>query len=275
MGSDLSVAFIGGGNMASALVSGLAGKLCPISRIHVVEVDDVARAAWQARGASTSAVPDQALAQCDVWIYAVKPQSLKAVAHATRPWLKDSLVISIAAGIRATDLARWLGEQAPWPRLVRCMPNTPSLIGQGVSGLAASPQVGQADRDLATAVLQSVGEVVWVDDEATLDGVTALSGSGPAYVFLLIEALIEGGLAVGLNAAQARELALATLAGSTSLAAQSSESASVLRERVTSKGGTTAAALAVMNQSGFKDIVVRAIQAAAHRAQEMGDELGQ
>jgi pyrroline-5-carboxylate reductase len=267
---DLSIAFIGGGNMASALVSGLAGKLCPIGNIHVVEVNDDLREAWRARGASVSAEPDEALAHCQVWVYAVKPQVMKAVAIATEPFLRDSLVISIAAGIRAADLARWLSAT----RLVRCMPNTPSLIGAGISGLAALPGTPDADRDLAGQILASVGEVVWVDDESQLDGVTALSGSGPAYVFLMIEALIEGGLAVGLDAGQSRALALATLSGATRLAAESTEPPSLLRERVTSKGGTTAAALAVMEQDGFKATVVRAMQAAADRAHEMGDEFG-
>ena len=275
MRPEFSIAFIGGGNMASALVSGLVGKLCPISNIHIVEVDQGLREAWQARGASTSAAPDAALSACKVWVYAVKPQVLKQVAADTRPWLEDSLVISVAAGIRAADLARWLGPAGqPWGRMVRCMPNTPALIGAGITGLAALDGVGSADRELATAILEAVGQVVWVDDESTLDGVTALSGSGPAYVFLLLEALIEGGQAVGLSAGQSRDLALATLAGATRLAAESTEPPSVLRERVTSKGGTTAAALDVMQSGGLKATVVLAMQAAARRASEMGDEFG-
>ncbi|GAA4331373.1 pyrroline-5-carboxylate reductase [Pigmentiphaga soli] len=275
MHSGFSIAFIGGGNMASALVSGLADKLCPMSRIHVIDPNEGLREQWRARGAGVAAAPGDALAACPVWVYAVKPQVLKEVAAQTRPWLRDSLAISIAAGIRAADLAAWLGEPGrPWSRVVRCMPNTPALIGAGVTGLAALPGVAQADRDLATSILQAVGEAVWVDDEAALDGVTALSGSGPAYVFLLLEALIEGGQAVGLDAAQSRRLALATLAGATRLAAESTEPPAVLRERVTSKGGTTAAALAVMNEGGLKDIVLHAMQAAARRASEMGDEFG-
>ncbi len=275
MNPEFSIAFIGGGNMAAALISGLAGKLCPMSNIHVVEVNDALRQSWQDQGASTAASADETLSRCQVWIYAVKPQVMKEVALATRPWLKDSLAISIAAGIRATDLAAWLGAgETPWPRIVRCMPNTPALIGQGVTGLATLEGVGQADRSLAQTILEAVGTVVWVDDEAALDAVTALSGSGPAYVFLFIEAMIEGGLALGLNAEQSRQLALATLAGATSLAAHSSETPATLRERVTSKGGTTAAALDVMNQDGLKQTVVHAMQAAAHRATEMADEFG-
>lgn len=275
MTPDLSIAFIGGGNMAAALISGLAGKLCPMANIHVVEVNDSVRQSWAERGASVSAGPDEALSRCKVWVYAVKPQVMKEVAASTRPWLKDSLVISIAAGIRMVDLARWLGtEAAPWQRLVRCMPNTPALIGQGVTGLAASDGVGEADRAQAEAILQAVGQTVWVGREDDLDGVTALSGSGPAYVFLFIEALIEGGLAVGLDAEQSRKLALATLAGAANLAASSSDPPAVLRERVTSKGGTTAAALDVLAQAGFRQALVRAMQAAAQRAREMGDAFG-
>ncbi|MDX3907515.1 MAG: pyrroline-5-carboxylate reductase [Pigmentiphaga sp.] len=275
MNPELSIAFIGGGNMAAALISGLAGKFCPMGNIHVVEVNDTLRQSWAERGATVAAGPDEILSRCKVWVYAVKPQVMKEVAAATRPWLKDSLVISIAAGIRAADLARWLGaEGSAWPRIVRCMPNTPALIGQGITGLAALDGVGQDDRALAESVLKAVGETVWVERESDLDGVTALSGSGPAYVFLFLEALVEGGRAVGLDAGQSRALALATLAGATRLAASSSEPPEVLRERVTSKGGTTAAALDVLAQAGFRQTVVRAMQAAAHRAQEMGDEFG-
>src|SRR5690606_22104394 len=147
----------------------------------------------------------------------------------------------------------WLGGQgAPHGRVIRCMPNTPALIGAGASGLAALPGVGAADRELATTLLQAVGEVTWVEDDAALDVVTALSGSGPAYVFLMLQALIDGGTALGLSHAQARQLALATLAGATRLAAESDETPEVLRERVTSKGGTTAAAIAVMQGEGFE-----------------------
>ena len=275
MTQSLSIAFIGGGNMAAALISGLAGKFCPMGNIHVVDPHESARQDWAARGATVAAAPDEALSRCAIWVYAVKPQVMKEVAAASQPWLKDSLVISIAAGIGAADLARWLGSDAqPWPRVVRCMPNTPALIGQGATGLAALDGVDEADRAQAQAVLEAVGSTVWVSREADLDGVTALSGSGPAYVFLFIEALIEGGKAVGLDDEQSRALALATLSGAASLAAASSEPPSVLRERVTSKGGTTAAALDVLAQANFRQAVVRAMQAAAHRAQEMGDEFG-
>ncbi|PJM86472.1 pyrroline-5-carboxylate reductase [Achromobacter ruhlandii] len=276
MKNELSIAFIGGGNMASALASGLAGKVCPAGSIHVIDINQDSHAAWQARGMTTATVPDEALARCRVWVFAVKPQNMKDVVASTRQWLRDdTLVVSVAAGIRADTLAGWLGTpEAPWRRLVRCMPNTPALVGAGFGALAALDGVGQADRDLAATMLASVGEVVWVANDAALDAVTALSGSGPAYVFLFLEALIAGGQKVGLTAEQARQLALGTFAGATKLATESSEPPSVLRERVTSKGGTTAAALAAFNAAGFAGIVEDALAAAARRSRELAEEFG-
>lgn len=270
-----SVAFIGGGNMAAALAAGLVQGMLQPTQLHIVDPDPATREAWSARGASVAAAPDARLAQCDIWVYAVKPQVMHAVVEQTRPWLRQPLVISIAAGVTAAALARWLVApgQSPYTRLVRTMPNTPALVGQGVTGLAASAQVEAADRALAERLLRSVGEVVWVDDESALDAVTALSGSGPAYVFLFLQALIEGGQKLGLSAEQARGLALGTLKGATVLAEQSSESPDVLRERVTSKGGTTAAALAVFAERDWADAVGEAMVAAAQRARELGREL--
>ncbi|MBO9357869.1 pyrroline-5-carboxylate reductase [Bordetella petrii] len=276
MDSQISIAFIGGGNMASALASGLAGKTCPAGKLHVLDPNPAVQDTWRGRGATAAAAPDATLQGCRVWIYAVKPQQLRDAVAATRPWLRPgTLVISVAAGIRADTLAGWLGEPgAPWQNLVRCMPNTPALVGAGVTGLAALPGVDDAGRELAERLLASVGQVVWVDGDAALDAVTALSGSGPAYVFLFLEALIAGGVAVGLGPDQARQLALGTLAGATQLAAQSDDAPAVLRERVTSKGGTTAAALQVMQQADLAAIVARAIEAAAQRSRELASEFG-
>lgn len=262
--------------MAAALASGLAGKVCPAANIHVVDINADSHAGWRARGMSAAAAPDATLAGCRVWVYAVKPQHMREAVAGTRPWLRpDTLIVSVAAGIRADTLAGWLGEPGqPWQRLVRCMPNTPALVGAGMTGLAALPGVTPQDRELAGQLLTSVGEVVWVDGDAGLDAVTALSGSGPAYVFLFIEALIAGGRAVGLTDEQARQLALGTLAGATRLAAQSDEPPAVLRERVTSKGGTTAAALDVYAQGDFAGLVERAMQAAARRSRELAEEFG-
>lgn len=276
MKNELSIAFIGGGNMAAALAAGLAGKVCPAGNIHVIDINEDSHATWQARGMTTAVAPSEALARCRVWVFAVKPQNMKDVVASTRQWLQDdTLVVSVAAGIRADTLAGWLGSpEAPFKRLVRCMPNTPALVGAGISGLAALDGVSQLDRELAAQLLASVGQVVWVADDAALDGVTALSGSGPAYVFLFLEALVSGGMKVGLTEAQAKQLALGTLAGATKLAAESTEPLSVLRERVTSKGGTTAAALAAFGTAGFPAIVEEAMAAAARRSGELAEEFG-
>ena len=273
---NLTLAFIGGGNMANALATGLAGKVCAPGDIHVIDVNEAGHEAWRARGMTAASGPSEALRRCKAWIYAVKPQQMREAVAQTKPWLApDTLIVSIAAGIKADTLAGWLGEPGkPWERLVRCMPNTPALVGAGMTGLAAMPGVSPADRELAARLLQSVGEVVWVDGDAGLDAVTALSGSGPAYVFLLLEALAAGGQAVGLTEAQARQLAQATVAGAAKLAGESSDTPAVLREKVTSKGGTTAAALDVFQQAGFAGIVQKAMEAAARRSRELAEEFG-
>ncbi len=272
---SVSVAFIGGGNMAQALAAGLLEGSLSGSQLHVIEVNDDTQAFWRERGASVASSPDERLACCDVWIFAVKPQVMRDVVNQARPWLRQPLVISIAAGLRASSLARWLGADAgaPWQRLVRCMPNTPALVGAGVTGLVAPASLALSDRQLAEQLLQAVGDTVWVDDEDTFDAVTALSGSGPAYVFAFLESLIEGGQRLGLDADQARRLALGTLAGATRLAADSPETPAVLRQRVTSPGGTTAAALGVLEARGWAPALQDAMAAAARRAAQLGDEL--
>jgi pyrroline-5-carboxylate reductase len=276
MDTNLHIAFIGGGNMASALGAGMAGNICPADQFHVVDINTAAHQAWIERGATAASAPDERLARCNVWFYAVKPQFMRDAVEASRPWLREgTLVVSVAAGIRGDVLANWLGgSAAPWPKLVRCMPNTPALVGEGVTGMLAMAGVAAPERALAEAMLASVGKVVWVDDDAAIDAVTALSGSGPAYVFRFIEALIEGGQQVGLSATQARELALATLSGATRLARESQDPPAVLRERVTSKGGTTAAALKVFEDADFMGLVAKAMQAAARRSRELADEFG-
>jgi pyrroline-5-carboxylate reductase len=271
-----SVAFIGGGNMANALVSGMLAQGCPAEKVHVIEVAEVLQEQWRARSVSVSATPDALLSQRQVWIFAVKPQQMRDVVLQCRAWLQpNTLVISIAAGISIDSLGKWLGEDAkPFGNVVRCMPNTPALVGAGVTGMSAPATTSAADRERATALLSTVGEVVWVDNDRAIDAVTALSGSGPAYVFLFLESLIKGGLALGLSEQQARDLALSTLAGATKLAQQSAEAPSVLRERVTSKGGTTAAALDVFAQQAFGQTVVQAMAAADRRAAELSIEFG-
>jgi pyrroline-5-carboxylate reductase len=185
--------------------------------------------------------------------------------------LGNALVISIAAGLDIAALSRWLGGHR---RIVRCMPNTPALIGAGITGLCAAPDVDAIGRDIADSVLHAVGSTVWIDDEAKMDGVTAISGSGPAYVFLFIEALQQAASELGFSTEQARQLAIETVQGAAALAARSEEPASTLRERVTSKGGTTAAALQVMDERGVKAGIVAGCHAAAARGAELGKLLG-
>lgn len=270
------IGFIGGGNMAGALIEGLLERGCKPARLTVVEVSEQAREKWRARGLQVVEQPSDVLRQCDVWLLAVKPQQLHPVVISARSFLQDgTLVISIAAGIALSSLSQWLGTQgSPWPAVIRAMPNTPALVGQGVTGLAAVAGVRQEQREMAQQILGSVGEVVWVKDDAQIDAVTALSGSGPAYVFRFIEGLIAGGQALGLDPQQARVLALNTVSGSATLAARSNEPVEVLRDRVTSKGGTTAAALDVMHEQAFYETVVKAMQAAYERAGELSAEFG-
>lgn len=266
----MKITFIGGGNMATALIAGLARQ--PGIAIHVVDpnADALARLARQ-YGAGTSNTIDAAVRDSDVVVLAVKPQQMREVAATLAPQLDRQLVLSIAAGIRSRDLARWLGG---YEAIVRTMPNTPALIGMGVTGMAAQPGVSAAQRDAADAVMRAVGKTVWLDDEAQIDAVTAVSGSGPAYVFFFLEAMQEAARAMGLNDEQGRELALATFTGAAQLAAQSEESSEVLRQRVTSKGGTTHAAISSMEAAGVKEAIVAAMQAAAARGRELGEELG-
>ena len=216
------------------------------------------------------AVHAQAL-QADCVVLAIKPQQMREAAAQLAPLIQNTLVITIAAGIRGSDLSRWLGGHQ---RIVRVMPNTPALVLAGISGLYAMPGVSAEDRAHAESILGAVGETVWVEQESDIDAVTAVSGSGPAYVFYFIEALEQAARDVGLNAATARQLAIATFTGASKLAAQSSEDAATLRARVTSKGGTTERALASMEADKIKAAISRAVTAAAERSRELGDELG-
>jgi pyrroline-5-carboxylate reductase len=264
--------FIGGGNMAQALVGGLIDGGWQAARILVVEPSAQARALLEARfQVAALAEAGAELASADVVLLAVKPQVMKEVCAGLKPYWKDALVISVAAGIRAIDLARWLGTQ----RVVRTMPNMPALVHAGITGMAALPSVSEQDHYLADCIMKAVGTTLWVEDEAMLDGVTALSGSGPAYVFHFIEAMQEAATQLGFTPQQGRELAVATFTGASKLAAQSSESAAILRERVTSKGGTTYAALSRMAQGNVKDNIVAGVLAAAARGKAMGEEFGQ
>lgn len=268
------IAFIGGGNMAQALGLGLIGTELSARDVLVIDPNEQARARWQNAGVVAQAAIDGRLQDYDMWVLAVKPQLLASVVRECRAYRQDkTLVLSIAAGIRATDIAQWLTHnQHPFERIIRCMPNTPALVQQGVTGMMALDAVSEAERAFATQLMATVGTVVWVEDDAALDAVTALSGSGPAYVFLFLEALMAGGEALGLSAEQARELALQTVLGAAQLAKHSDQPVTQLRHNVTSEGGTTAAALDVFQQQAFSAIVTEAMRAAAHRAKELADQ---
>lgn len=272
----MKIAFIGGGNMATALIAGLAGQAgrqAGGAHLHVVDPNTEAleRLASQ-YGVSTAAGIDVQVGAADVVVLAVKPQQMREVAASLKPLLgAQPLVLSIAAGIRIADLSRWLGG---YTRIVRAMPNTPALIAMGITGMVAGSEVGTAQRAAADKVMRAVGQTVWLKDESLIDPVTAVSGSGPAYVFYFLEAMQQAALEMGLDAEQGRQLALATFTGAAQLAAQSGDPVEVLRQRVTSKGGTTHAAITSMEEAGVKDAIVAAMKAAADRGRELGDELG-
>lgn len=272
----MKITFLGGGNMAAALIGGMVERGFAAAGIQVVELGEEARQRLGDRfGVRTVAAFDDGALSCDVIVLAVKPQQMRAALAPVAGRLAGQLVISIAAGLRIGDLARWLGgDGAPYARIVRCMPNTPALIGAGVTGLYADPAVDAAGREAAAHILSAVGSVVWVGDEAAIDGVTAVSGSGPAYVFHFIEALEAAGRKQGFDEQAARRLAIDTVMGAAKLAAASDEPPGVLRERVTSKGGTTEAALASLAAAGWHDALVAAVQAAATRGRELGEQLG-
>ena len=268
----MNITFLGGGNMASALIGGLLNQGFPAGQLTVIEISAEGRARLEEKFAVRcyDAAQADALA-CDVLLLAVKPQQMRAACAPLLGHLDQQLLISIAAGLRLADLSRWLGG---YGKLIRVMPNTPALIGAGVTGLFALPGVSEDEKRQAEQVMQAVGSTVWVDDESRMDAVTAISGSGPAYVFLFIEALQQAAGELGFTPQAARQLALDTVLGSARLAAQSAYPASVLRERVTSKGGTTEAALRVMDERALKDIVTAAAAAACARSTELGDLLG-
>jgi pyrroline-5-carboxylate reductase len=258
--------------MASALIGGLAARGFDSASLSVIELLPAARERLAAQyGVHASAAPDEATRAAGIVVLAVKPQDMRAALAPLAPLAAGKLFLSIAAGLRLADLSRWLGGHR---KLVRAMPNTPALIGAGIAGLYALPEVSADERASAEAILAAVGETVWVGDEKLLDPVTALSGSGPAYVFWFIEQLAASGESLGLEAAAARKLALATVAGAAKLAAQSAEPPAVLRERVTSKGGTTEAALKVIAEERMAERLRRALEAASRRGAELGEILG-
>ena len=271
---DLRVAFIGGGNMARSLVGGLVDKGCKPGRITVADPDPAQRMLL-AKRAPVRMSTDGAAAvhDADVLVFAVKPQAMqsaaKAVAGAVQ--LRKPLVISVAAGIASADLDRWLGGGLA---IVRAMPNTPALLGAGAAGLYASPKVSREQRGIAQALMEAVGEAHWIEDESLMDAVTALSGSGPAYFFLLMECMEAAALELGLPADAARALTLQTAYGAARMARESGEAPADLRRQVTSPNGTTAAALGVFEQGHYATLVRKALTAARDRGRQLSIEAG-
>jgi len=266
-----TLAFIGGGNMASAIIGGLIKQGTPAHSILVVEPFEEARQRLQSQfGVRNLALADASLADAGLVVWAVKPQTFKEAAQQTCAFCANALHLSVAAGIRSDSIANWLGTE----RVVRAMPNTPALVGLGQTGLFARAAVTAADKEWVEQVVATTGSLLWVKDEPLLDAVTAISGSGPAYVFFFIEAMVEAGVKMGLTAEQATQLAIGTFEGASQLAKTASEPPSVLRERVTSKGGTTYAALTSMQDAHVSELFQTALKAAQHRAHELGDEFG-
>jgi pyrroline-5-carboxylate reductase len=257
--------------MANALIGGLLAKGFDARSLSVIELAPAARDKIASHGVHVSTAPDASTDKADTWVLAVKPQDARAALAPVAAAMHGKLVISIAAGVRIDSLSRWLGGHR---KLVRCMPNTPALIGAGITGLYAAPEVGPADRKLAETILAAVGEVVWLHDERLLDAVTAVSASGPAYVFWFIEQLAAFAEQSGIPRQDALRLAKHCVLGAARLAVDRSESPAQLRQNVTSKGGTTEAALAVFDQEKLSERFARALAAATRRGAELGEELG-
>ena len=265
------IAFIGGGNMAQALVGGLRRSGRPAQEILVVEPDAAQRERLeQAHGVRPQPAADARLADASMVVWAVKPQVFAEAAAPCAAFVGGALHLSVMAGVRSAAIAAALGLQPQHAHIVRAMPNTPALIGRGIAGLHAGPAVTEAERDAAQALLAPTGASLWVAQESDLDAVTALSGSGPAYFFYLLEAMIAAGERMGLPPQQARALALATAEGAAALAAQSPLDPAALRAQVTSKGGTTHAAISALEAAGTGQTLQRAILAAQQRARELG-----
>ena len=276
----MHLAFIGGGNMAQALIIGLKSQhdlnqQVAMQNITVIELD-VNKRAGLGQQLGVNVTDDlQQVQTCDVIVLAIKPQQLPNLAKTLAPLLNKQLIISIAAGIRLADLSRWLGNDGTtYGTIVRAMPNTPAQIQAGITGLYAMPKVSTAQIAQADLILRAAGGTLWLDSEEKLDAVTAISGSGPAYVFYFIEALQAAAIKLGLNEAQAKQLSIATFKGASLLADASTTPIATLREQVTSKGGTTEQGLLSLQDSKVKQAIILAAQKAYQRAKSLGIELG-
>ncbi len=272
MSGPMKVTFVGGGNMGAAIIGGLVGTGFAAADITVVEPGAAAREALASRfGVAVREAAGPGMPVAGALVLAVKPQQMREAVKALLPLDPSTLVVTIAAGIRIADLSRWLGGHAA---IVRAMPNTPALVHAGVTGLYAPAAVDAEGRSRAETLLGAVGETVWLPREEDLDAVTAVSGSGPAYVFYFIEALEQAGVEMGLAPQAARALALGTFVGAAKLARERGEDPAVLRAQVTSKGGTTERALGEMERADLNGRFVDAVKAARSRSRELGEQFG-
>ncbi|WP_422010880.1 pyrroline-5-carboxylate reductase [Roseateles sp.] len=265
------IAFVGGGNMASAIIGGLLRAGTAPGQMRVVEPHEPQRRKLAAEfGVAAQAAGDERLGGAGTVVWAVKPQLFAEAVAPLKPWLSGALQLSVMAGIRTDALVAATGSE----RVVRAMPNTPALIGQGIAGLFARPAVSGEERERVERLLAPTGQTLWVAREDDLDAVTALSGSGPAYFFFFVEAMMAAAVDMGLSPEQGRRLALATCGGAAALALASDESPAVLRERVTSQGGTTHAAIMSLQADAVDAAIRRAVRAAQQRAAELGKAFG-
>ncbi|MES2013222.1 MAG: pyrroline-5-carboxylate reductase [Pseudomonadota bacterium] len=268
----MKISFIGGGNMARAIIGGLRNNGFAMAAITVMELDAEKRMQLATEYGIQTTDTYADIQQSDVIVLAIKPQQLKEVCSQLSPLLNTQLIISIAAGVRSADISRWLGG---YQAIVRVMPNTPAQIQAGVSALYAIDNVNTVQRDQATTILAAVGKTLWLADEGKMDAVTAISGSGPAYVFYMIEALQEAAVSLGLPPEDARMLALQTFVGASLLATQSTDDIKTLRAQVTSKGGTTEQGILALEAGKLKDIIANAAKAAAEKSVMLGNQLAQ
>jgi pyrroline-5-carboxylate reductase len=275
MNNKMNISFIGGGNMARAIIGGLKNNDFDMTAITVIDPDEEKRKQLAAEfnvQVSDSYVENDNIKLNHVIVLAVKPQQMKEVCTQLSHKISTQLIISIAAGIRTVDISRWLGN---YPSIVRVMPNTPAQIQGGVSALFALPKVTQAQQSQASTILDAVGMTLWLNDEAKMDAVTAISGSGPAYVFYLIEALQDAAISLGMTAEESSMLAVQTFAGASLLASQSKTDIQTLRAQVTSKGGTTEQGILALESANIKNIILAAAKAAANKSKSLGDNLAQ
>jgi pyrroline-5-carboxylate reductase len=272
---NIHLSFIGGGNMARSLIGGLLQNDWPANQIHVADPNPEQAAGLRQVNPAITLSSDNASAaeSADVVILATKPQVVQSIARELKDIVQDQkpLIVSIAAGIRSADICRWLGGNLP---IVRCMPNTPALVQSGATGLFANKDVSERQKELAEQLLRSVGITVWLDEEKQLDAVTALSGSGPAYFFLVIESMQAAAEKMGLSAETARILSIETAFGAARLALESEDDVAILRQQVTSKGGTTESALLELEKSDLRGSFYNAMSAAENRAEELAEQLG-